>query len=112
MRKDLAKEVAKLMKQAGQLIKITTTDSAKSIYAFLEPLRYKNKMYIELQPSAVGRVDDGCYLYLGPADVYFKADDFMYNCEDKRFVVQREETIYLFNKPLYRWAIVRPCVDK
>lgn len=113
MKKDLAKDVAKLMEQAGQPLTITDQNGANpiSVHAFLEPLRYKNKMYIELQPSEVGRVDDGCCLYLGPSDVDFLADDFIYNCENKRFVVQRVELIYLFKKPLYRWAIVRPCVD-
>ena len=42
---------------------------------------------------------------------FMLTDDFIYNCEQKRFVVQRVELIYLFKKPLYRWAIVRPCVD-
>lgn len=114
MKTDLAKKVERLMGQAGQELVIKNSNGVivGSTYAFLEPLRYKNKMYIELQPSEVGRVDDGCCLYLGPADVEFLADDFIFNQENKRFVVQRVELIYLFNKPLYRWAIVRPCVDK
>ena len=110
---DLAAKVKSLMERAGQELTIKNSNgvSLGTIYAFLEPLRYKNKMYLELQPSVVGRIDDGCCLYLGPVDVEFGADDFIYNCEQKRFVVQRVELIYLFKKPLYRWAIVRPCVD-
>ena len=111
MKTDLAKQVSMLMQQAGQHITVATSSGTQNICAFLQPLRYKNKMYIELQPSEVGRVDDGCFLYLGPAEVPFEADDFMYNDDGKRFVVQRVETVYLFKKPLYRWATVRPCVD-
>ena len=110
MKKDIAEQIKSLMKEAGQQVEIVSGGVTKSIYAFLQPLRYKNKMYIELQPSEVGRVDDGCYLYLGPADTDFLADDIMY-AHGRRFVVQRVEKVYLFSKPLYSWATVRPCVD-
>ena len=110
MRKDIANQIKMLMKEAGQQVEIVSGGVSNFVYAFLQPLRYKNKMYIELQPSEVGRVDDGCYLYLGPADVEFLADDIMH-ANGRRFVVQRVEKVYLFSKPLYSWATVRPCVD-
>ncbi len=110
MSKDLANQIKLLMKEAGQQVEIARGEKTDIVYAFLQPLRYKNKMYIELQPSEVGRVDDGCYLYLGPSDAEFLADDILY-ANGRRFVVQRVEKVYLFSKPLYCWATVRPCVD-
>lgn len=110
MTKDTAKQIKLLMKEAGQEVEITSGGETYLAYAFLQPLRYKNKMYIELQPSEVGRVDDGCYLYLGPADTEFSADDILY-ANGRRFVAQRVEKVYLFSKPLYCWATLRPCVD-
>ena len=109
MNRDLAEQIKKLMCAAGQQVTITHLNVVITTSAFMQPLRYKNKMYIELQPSEVGRVDDGCYLYLGPADQNFVADDII-ECAQRRFVAQRVETVYLFEKPLYKWAIVRPCV--
>ena len=87
---------------------VTNGETLRSC-AMIQPLRYKNKLYVELQPSEVGRIDDGCFLYLGPADIVFKADDRL-SFETKKFVVERFEPVYLFAKPIYNWAVLRPCV--
>ncbi len=106
---DIEKQVTALLQHCGTPFSVTTAGKVISSYAMIQPLRYKSKLYVELQPSEVGRIDDGCFLYLGPASVVFSADDRL-NFSDKKFVVERFENVYLFGKPIYNWAVLRPCV--
>lgn len=106
---DLEKKVSALLAHCGTPFKVTTGGKNLSGHAMIQPLRYKNKLYVELQPSEVGRIDDGCFLYLGPADITFGADDKL-EFADKKFIVERFENVYLFGKSIYNWAILRPRV--
>ena len=102
-------KVSALLRHCGVPFTVTTGGKQLTSHAMIQPLRYKNKLYVELQPSEVGRIDDGCFLYLGPADITFKADDKL-EFADKKFVVERFENVYLFGKTIYNWAILRPRV--
>ena len=106
---DIEKRVKALLEHCGSPFTVFTNGVTLSSHAMIQPLRYKSKLYVELQPSEVGRIDDGCFLYLGPADVIFKADDRI-TFQKKRYVVERFEPVYLFAKPIYNWAVLRPCV--
>lgn len=106
---DIDKRVKAMLEHCGSPFRVTTGGETLSAYAMIQPLRYKSKLYVELQPSEVGRIDDGCFLYLGPADINFRADDRL-EFGNKRFVVQRFEHVYLFGAPIYNWAVIRPCV--
>lgn len=106
---DIDEKVKYMLKHCGSPFSVTTNGEVINGFAMIQPLRYKSKLYVELQPSEVGRIDDGCFLYLGPADVVFKADDRL-DFGSKKFVVQRFEHVYLFAKPIYNWAVLRPCV--
>ena len=106
---DIEENVTFLLKRCGVSFTVKTAGDVISSYAMIQPLRYKNKLYVELQPSEVGRIDDGCFLYLGPADITFGADDKL-EFADKKFIVERFENVYLFGKSIYNWAILRPRV--
>lgn len=106
---DIDKKVKSLLELCGSPFTVTTGGKALESHAMIQPLRYKSKLYVEMQPSEVGRIDDGCFLYLGPADLTFGADDRL-KFQSKEFVVQRFEPVYLFGTPIYNWAVLRPCV--
>ena len=106
---DIDKKVKALLEHCGSPFNVVSDGQTLSSFAVIQPLRYKSKLYVELQPSEVGRIDDGCFLYLGPADIIFKADDRL-EFGSKKFVVERFEPVYLFGTPIYNWAVIRPCV--
>ena len=83
----------------------------KTCYAVIQPLLYKNKMYVEMQPSELGKTDDGCYKYLGPYDVIFSDGDII-KFSGNRFVVQRSESVRFAGETLYVWAILRPYLSE
>lgn len=106
---DLSSQISEIFKKLGMKMKhqVHGERTYTDIYGVLQPLLYKNKMYVEMQPSAMGPVDDGCYLYLGPVTPKFRAEDFLI-AKTKKYVVQRYERVYFCSKPIYSWAIVRP----
>lgn len=109
--RNLDKKIKELFKKVGRPIKLYKNGSVFNMtYGVLQPLLYKNKLYVELQPSEMGRMDDGCCLYLGPADFKFQADDIIVVGE-KEYITQRFEEVYLFGDCIYTWAVVRPCVN-
>ena len=106
---DIKRKVSALLTHCGTPFEVTTGGKTLRGHAMIQPLRYKNKLYVELQPSEVGRIDDGCFIYLGPAEIIFGADDKL-NFAEKKFIVERFENVYLFGEPIYNWAILRPRV--
>ncbi len=106
---NLHEKVGMFLRLCGSEFTVTTKGKTIVSHAVIQPLRYKNKLYVEFQPSEVGRTDDGCYLYLGAADTVFATDDRL-EFSSKKFVVERFEPVYLFGKPIYNWAVLRPCV--
>jgi hypothetical protein len=90
-------------------IKDTTGWSTKSFRAFIQPLRYKNKMYLEGTPTEIGVIDSGYYLYIGPPEHSFEHLPSGYYIESagKRFLVDRFEKIYKGNSVFYIWAVIK-----
>ncbi|HHW45537.1 MAG TPA: hypothetical protein GXX17_01330 [Clostridiales bacterium] len=81
-------------------------------HAFIQPLRYKNKMYIDLDMDRMGKVDEGCYLYIGKADVplEFKSQQTEITSPLGNFVVARSEKVCIGTDALYIWAILNPLI--
>lgn len=75
--------------------------------AIIQPLLYKNKMYIELPSEELGRVDDGSYFMIGDTACMGAAADDYVTFKHETFCIQRTETIYLFDQPLYVWMTLR-----
>ncbi len=77
--------------------------------AFLQPLRYKNKMYLEGTYTPIGRDSTGLYLYIGPAAHRLNAlpETARLLRGDRRYVIQRAEEVFLSDRPFYCWAVVK-----
>lgn len=110
--RDIAADIVRIFKSVGMPATVKRTDgTVLETHALIQPLLYKNKLYVELQPSEYGKFDDGCYLFLGPANCEFTADDIVIIGGEK-YITQRYEMMYLFSRKLYGWAILRPCVER
>ena len=74
---------------------------------FIQPLRYKNKMYL------IGFNSQGHYLYIGPPDhdVSKLSDNSWIESNGQKFTVDRSEKVYFKNEVIYIWAIIREIVE-
>ena len=78
-------------------------------FAFLQPLRYKNKLYLSGVPTELGYDGLNKYLLICPPDIDLDIIDginYRLCFGEKAFGVDHYETIYSKGEPLYLWAII------
>lgn len=87
----------------------TNGDVLDTFKALIQPMRYKNKMYLDGVYTEIGFNSQGHYLYLGPpepdlcalsASEYLSADGVDYQ-------IDRAEKVFHDDKVFYIWAIIK-----
>lgn len=75
---------------------------------FIQPLRYKNKMYIEGTPTEIGINDSGYYLFLGPPSMEIdKVGNNGYITDGKKkYHIERWENVWFGEEIFFIWAVL------
>ena len=79
--------------------------------AFIQALRYKNKLYLRGKFTEIGKNAQDYYLYLGPPEIDISKVDGMntkLRIGDTYYLVYRSEKHYIKDQCVYVWAIIRP----
>lgn len=92
-------------------VTVSSSDGTdKAVFsAFLQPLRYKNKIYLSGVPTELGYDGLNKYLLLAPPEVdikYLEGSTFTLSFGSDTFSTDHCEPVYLGRKKLYYWAIV------
>lgn len=77
--------------------------------AFLQPLRYKNKMYLRGVATELGYDNLKKYLLISPVDVDLSKVDGTKIClyfGNLHMSIDHTETVYFGKMPYYNWSIV------
>ncbi len=104
-------EKVKVMLQAiGEKVSVSVNGTANEVYAIIQPMRYKNKLYLEQERTELGFKDSECFLYLGPPEVDFAGVEryTWIKTEDRSYNVSRADRITIRGKTQYIWAILSP----
>lgn len=108
-------KLAKIMNRFGIPMTVgASLENRSPLYsAFLQPLRYKNKMYLYGVNTEIGYNSHGHYLYIGPPepDLTLAEEGSFLMCGSEKYKVDRSEKVWLEGKPLYIWAVVRTIVE-
>ena len=95
----------------GRSVYISDADwRSKTFRAFIQPLRYKNKMYLGGSFNELGHYSEGYYLYLGPPDENFEFLSnraLLHTADGSSYKIERFERIYIKEKPIYMWAVIK-----
>lgn len=86
-----------------------TDEETFDFYAFLQPLRYKNKLYLNGVPTELGYDGLNKYMLLCDPKVDMGSIDginYRLCFGNKSYGVDHHEIVYRLGKPLYMWAIV------
>lgn len=78
--------------------------------AFIQPLRYKNKLYMAGDFTPIGRNTQDVYLYIGPKNhdlTNLDASYRIFDANDISYMIDRAEKITFKNEVVYIWAIIR-----
>ncbi len=81
-------------------------------HGLIQPLRYKNKIYLDGVYTVIGFDNQGKYLYIGPARHDLTTFDAGYvEADGVKYTIDRAEKVYCGASPLYIWAIIREIVE-
>ncbi len=107
---DFQKEVLTLLEAIGEKATVTVGENEWQINAIIQPMRYKNKLYIEQERTQLGFKDTECFLYLGPAEPDFAGleSDTAIKTHDRMYNVSRADRISLKGITQYIWAVLTP----
>lgn len=105
------KEIDTFIDKFGRSTYLTQGEWTSHIYnAVVEPLRYKNKMYLYGSYNELGHYPESFYLYIGPSTVNFDnlGDDAIVHTHDgKSYLIHHWEKVYIKEKPVYIWAVIK-----
>lgn len=84
-------------------------NNIQKLKCFIQPLRYKNKMYTQGTPTDIGFNYSGYYLLIAPASFNIdKLDENGYLTDDeKKYHIDRSEKVYFGSQIFYIWAVLR-----
>lgn len=95
----------------GRSMSIIDEESGEKIEfkGFLQPLRYKNKMYLNKVTTELSYTNTRKFLLLSPADISVETADgyeSIIKVGDDEFCIDHSEKVYAKDTPVYSWSIV------
>lgn len=109
MGRQLFNSVSNIFSRYGNDMNIYINEGeAIPVKAFIQPLRYKNKMYIDYDRTELGIKDNSLFLYMGPAtpDITGVATGTVISFDGKMYTVKRADKIGIDEKTAYIWGIL------
>ena len=108
--------ISSIINKYGNTVHISGSDGWKSLpfKAFIQPLRYKTKLYMEGEHTPIGINRNDVYLYIGPCDHRLDMLNKTYRIHDKdnnRYMIDRAEKITVSDTIIYIWAIIRKTTE-
>ncbi len=107
---NFAKKFEAFLKEFGEPVTVSIGNEQYSVFAQIQPMRYKNKLYIEKVRTELGFKDGECLLYLGPANPNFSGLEISVeiSTETEKYAVSRADAIKVGGKTQYIWAVLTP----
>lgn len=108
--------VERILRDFGRTVFLSGADGWQSekFSAFIQPLRYKTKLYLSGECTPVGINGNDAYLYIGSPrhDITRLEPCHRINDSDGgKYIIDKAEKIYLGEKPLYIWAVIRKTTE-
>ncbi len=105
--------VEPIFTKLGRIVTLTDGSKTASGKALIQPLRYKNKMYLDGVYTEIGFNSQGHYLYIGPPtpDLTLAGESARIECDSVSYRIDRAERVYNGSEVFYIWAIIRTIVE-
>lgn len=100
--------VSGIIKRYGCSISISNGDDKVNTKAFIEPLRYKNRIYVGGQYHHLGVNRSEKYLYIGLPEYLLNENSSVIEMQSDKYIVKRCERYYVKDTAIYVWAILVP----
>ena len=100
--------VIKSIQTYGEDVTVINDDDTVLARAFIEPLRYRNKIYIGGGYRTLGMKHSEKYLYVGIPDIPLVENKTIVKRKDNEYLVKRVERYYVGEQIAYTWGILIP----
>ncbi len=102
-----------IFRTQGRNVSFFDEGKEQSFKALIQPLRYKNKMYLDGIYTEIGFNSQGHYLYIGPPspDLTLASDKGYLVADSVSYQIDRAERVYNGDTVFYIWAIIRTIVE-
>jgi len=103
------RNVSNELKRYGESITVNALKGRFFVKGIIEPLLYKNKLYLGGKQLPDGFFDGGHYLLICPPEINLPVlGDAFIEGGGKRYILKRSETVSIKSKALYTWAVLTP----
>lgn len=103
------KSVLKELSRLGESITVTTEKGKFKVKGLIQPLLYKNKLYLGGKQLPDGFFDGGCYLLICSPEVRLPVlGTAFFEAGGKKYILKRSETVKSSSQALYTWAVLSP----
>lgn len=93
----------------GETITVTTEKGVRVIKGIMEPLLYKNKLYLGGKQLPFGYFDSGNYLLICPPEANLPVlGNAFVEAKGRKFFLKRSEAVIAKGEALYIWAVLMP----
>lgn len=100
--------IKRLLVRKARPLTLVMDGVGSTIHAVLQPMRYKNKMYLDSNNTKLGMVDESCFLLIGPPEAkLYENRNFVVDENGRLYSIVKSERVFLLDKPAYTWAIMR-----
>lgn len=109
----MAQIAASMLERFGDKVEIEEDGTKTYIFAVVQPMLYKNKMYLSGTLSDAGYFDGGHYLMIAPATAKIKDyRNTLIHHFGRIFRIKKVEIISSFGEDLYVWIVLIPCGEE
>ena len=111
---DIKTSVAFLLEKVGEEASVFYGSAEKTVNAVIQPMRYKNKLYLDMTWGELGFKDTECFLYLGPPEADFTSleSETFIKTNDRAYCVSRADRITVGGDIVYIWAVLTPRIKE
>ncbi len=106
-----SKIIKDMLLRFGCSVSVHCCGEVVSVAAVLQPLRYKNKVYVDGDCISAGELGGHYYLLISSPELRldeYDKEEYVIDCAamGKSFMLKSQGVYCLGNKPLYTWAIL------
>lgn len=103
----IQKNISKMLQKYGSDVTVKDKLGSFEIKAIIQPLMYKNKMYLGGSELSAGYYDAGHYLMIASCSDFVR--DYrsaVITCNSESYTIKRSERVHLGEDDLYIWAVL------
>ncbi|MBQ8766748.1 MAG: hypothetical protein IJZ16_08075 [Clostridia bacterium] len=108
--------ITKMLNKYGRSVYLSGSDGWESpvFRAFIQPLRYKTKLYLQGEHTPIGINKNDVYLYIGPAThdlTKLNESHRIHDRDNNKYMIDRAERIMVKDTIVYIWAVIRKTTE-